>query len=161
MLTRMRIVAASGIVALLALLALAPVLAAREREPNAVYAERRARLAAQLGAPVVLFGYTGKEDSSPSYVFFQEPNFYYLTGHNEEGAALLLVPPNAEKGWKGPKEILFLPPRDLAEEKWNGPRMGPSDPGIVERTGVAAVEAFSNLKPHSRNSPRTITKSTR
>ena len=138
--------------AAVALLAIAaPLVApadAREREPNAVYAERRARLVAQLGAPIVLFGYTGKEDASPSYVFFQEPNFYYLTGHNEEGAALLLVPPNAEtKGWKGPKEILFLPPRDLAEEKWNGPRMGPSDPGIVERTGVASVEAFSNLKP--------------
>ena len=123
MLTRMRIVAASGIAAFLALLALAPTLTAREREPNAVYAERRARLAAQLGVPIVLFSYTGKEDSSPSYVFFQEPNFYYLTGHNEEGAALLLVPPSADtKGWKGPKEILFLPPRDLAEEKWNGPR---------------------------------------
>jgi Xaa-Pro aminopeptidase len=148
MLTRMRIVAVSGIAALLALLALAPMLMAREREPNAVYAERRARLAAQLGGPIVLFGYTGKEDSSPSYVFFQEPNFYYLTGHNEEGAALLLVPPNADtKGWKGPKEILFLPPRDPAQEKWNGPRMGPSDPGIVERTGIASVEAFSNLKP--------------
>ena len=108
----MRIVAASGIVALLAV-AVAPALPAREREPNSVYAERRARLAAQLNAPVVLFGYTGKENSSPSYVFFQEPNFYYLTGHNEEGAALLLVPPDAaDKGWKGPKEILFLPPRD-------------------------------------------------
>ena len=40
----MRIVAASGIVALLAV-AVAPALTAREREPNSVYAERRARLA--------------------------------------------------------------------------------------------------------------------
>jgi len=28
---------------------------------------------------VVLFGYTGKENDSPSYVFNQEENFYYLT----------------------------------------------------------------------------------
>jgi len=71
-------------VALLAIAAaLAAPAAAREREPNGVYAERRAQLVAQINAPVVLFGFTGKEDSSPSYVFLQEPNFYYLTGHNE------------------------------------------------------------------------------
>jgi hypothetical protein len=66
-----------------AMLALPAAMAAREREPNAVYAARRARLEAQLNAPVVIFGFTGKEDSSPSYVFLQDPNFYYLTGHNE------------------------------------------------------------------------------
>lgn len=123
------------------------VLAAREREPNAVFAERRARLAAKLNAPVVIFGYTGKEDSSPSYVFNQEPNFYYLTGHNEEGAALLILPPgSAEKGWKGPSEILFLPARNLPEERWDGVRMGPDDPGIAAKTGFAAVQDYSQLK---------------
>ncbi len=122
-------------------------LAAREREPNSVFAERRARLVAQLNGPVLLFGYTGKENSSPSYVFNQEENFYYLTGHNEEGAALLLLPSGAaEKGWKGAREILFLPPRDLEEEKWNGPRMGPGDEGVHEKTGFAVVEPFTNLK---------------
>jgi Xaa-Pro aminopeptidase len=121
--------------------------AAREREPNQVYAGRRARLVAQLNAPVLLFGYTGKEDSSPSYVFLQEPNFYYLTGHNEEGAALLLIPPEAtEKASNEPKEILFLPPRDPEEEKWNGPRMAPDAPGIQKKTGFADVEPYPNLK---------------
>src|SRR5258708_17804610 len=62
----------------------AVTLAAREREPNSVYADRRARLVAQLNAPILLFGYTGRENSSPSYVFLQEPNFYHLTGHNDE-----------------------------------------------------------------------------
>ena len=126
---------------------LAAPLGAREREPNSVYAGRRANLVAQLDAPVVLFGFTGRENSSPSYVFLQEPNFYYLTGHNEEGAALLLVPAGAaDKGWKGPNEILFLPPRNPEEEKWNGPRMDPADPDIQKKTGFADVEAFSNLK---------------
>src|SRR5579864_5884386 len=126
---------------------LAAPVAAREREPNSVYAGRRANLVAQLDAPVVLFGYTGRENSSPAYVFLQEPNFFYLTGHNEEGAALLLVPPGStEKGWKGPNEILFLPPRNPEEEKWNGPRMGPSDPDVQKRTGFATVQAFSELK---------------
>ncbi|PYU29118.1 MAG: peptidase M24 [Acidobacteria bacterium] len=124
-------------------------LAAREREPSSVYADRRAHLVAQLNAPVLLFGYTGRENSSPSYVFLQEPNFYYLTGHNEEGAALLLVPSGAaEKGWKGPNEIFFLPLRSPEEEKWNGPRMAPTDADVQKKTGFATVEAFSNLKAH-------------
>jgi len=132
---------------LLALVAaLAPLAAAWEREPLSVFAERRAKLMAALNAPVVLFGYTGNEEANPSYVFMQEKNFYYLTGHNEEGAALLLVPESAaQKGWAGAREILYLPPRDMAEEKWNGPRLGPDDPGIKDKTGFAAVEPFTKL----------------
>ncbi len=138
---------AAAIVLFAMTVSLARPLAAREREPNSVYAERRAHLVAQLNAPVVLFGYTGRENSSPAYVFLQEPNFYYLTGHNEEGAAILLVPAGAaERGWHGSNEILFLPPRNPEEEKWNGPRMAPTDPDVQQKTGFASVEAFSNLK---------------
>jgi Xaa-Pro aminopeptidase len=137
-----------GVFALLVLLAcLAPMLRAWEREPLSVFAERRAKLVAAVNAPIVLFGYTGHEEANPSYVFMQEENFYYLTGHNEEGAAMLLVPESEEqKGWTGPREILYLPPRDLAEERWNGPRMGPNDPGIQEKTGFARVETFAKLR---------------
>ncbi len=136
-----------GVLALLVLACLAPLLRAWEREPLSVFAERRAKLAAAVNAPVVLFGYTGHEEANPSFVFMQEENFYYLTGHNEEGAALLLVPDSAdEKGWTGTHEILYLPPRDYAEEKWNGPRLGPDDPDITKKTGFARVESFSTLR---------------
>ena len=135
-----------AMVAALLLACVAPLLQAWEREPLSVFAERRAKLAAAVNAPVVLFGYTGHEEANPSYVFLQEENFYYLTGHNEEGAALLLVPDAAaQNGWSGPREILYLPPRDLAEERWNGPRMGPDDPGIQQKTGFARVETFAKL----------------
>src|SRR5689334_336439 len=110
----------------------------REREPNSVYAERRAKLAAQVDAPIVLWGFTGREESSLRYVFAQEENFYYLTGHNEEGAALLILPASkhgADAGWDGPREILYLPPKDPVKEKWNGVRMSPSDAGIEAQTG--------------------------
>jgi Xaa-Pro aminopeptidase len=128
------------------LIGLAPLVRAWESEPNHVFAERRAKLIAAVGAPVVLFGYTGHEESNPSYVFMQEENFYYLTGHNEEGAALLLLPESAaQKDWPGPREILYLPPRDLKKERWEGPRLGPDDPGIKEKTSFAAVESSAKL----------------
>lgn len=64
----------------------------REREPNSIYAERRARLAAQVDGPIVLWGFTGREEASQAYLFAQEESFYYLTGHNEEGAGLIILP---------------------------------------------------------------------
>jgi Xaa-Pro aminopeptidase len=138
----------AGILAIVALLMFAAPAHAqyRQREPNSEYAARRARLRAQVNAPVVIFGYTGKESASEAYVFNQENNFYYLTGHNEEGAALLLIPDGAEaKSWSAPKEIFYLPARNLATERWNGPRIGPDDPGVQEKVGFGEVRNFTKL----------------
>src|SRR5258708_6000586 len=142
-----------GVVAVLLVAYLAPLLRAWEREPLSVFAERRAKLVAAVGAPIVMFGYTGHEEANPSYVFLQEENFYYLTGHSEEGAALLLVPESAEqKGWNGSREILYLPPRDLTEERWNGRPIRPDPPGIPDKTGFARVATFATL----RDTPATL-----
>ncbi len=142
-----RVAVLRGCVTLLVLACIAPALGAWEREPLSVFAARRAKLLATLNAPVVLFGYTGHEEANPSYVFMQEENFYYLTGHNQEGAALLLVPDAADqKGWTGGRETLYLPAHDYNSEKWNGPRIGPDDPGIQQKTGFARVAAFSQLR---------------
>ncbi|HUC54681.1 MAG TPA: aminopeptidase P N-terminal domain-containing protein [Candidatus Cybelea sp.] len=117
----------------------------REREPNSVYAERRAKLAAQVDGPVVLWGFTGREEISEAYVFAQEENFYYLTGHNEEGAGLLILPtPKKGQATNGPSEILFLPTKDPQKEMWNGVRLSPSDPGIQARTGFASVKPLGS-----------------
>ncbi|HYL09392.1 MAG TPA: Xaa-Pro peptidase family protein [Candidatus Acidoferrales bacterium] len=123
----------------------------REREPNSVYAERRAKLLAQSDGPVILFGYTGREEGAQTYIFAQEDNLYYLTGHNEEGAALVLVPDHANHGangkaWDGPRELLFLPEADRKRQQWIGARMAPDDPGIAEKTGFAAVKPFPELR---------------
>ena len=130
--------------------AAAPAQERREREPNSVYAERRAKLAAQVDGPIVLWGFTGREESSQAYVFAQEENFYYLTGHNEEEAGLIILPAlkNGENrnSSGGPREILFLPPKNPGKEKWNGVRMSPSDSGIESRTGLAAVEPFPEMR---------------
>ena len=137
---------------LLAFCALVPAMAQqrREREPNSVYAERRAKLASNIDGPVVLLGYTGHEVEAQTYIFAQEENFYYLTGHNEEEAALVLLPPDGSSAkkddWAGPREIFFLPAKNPSKEKWNGVRMSPSDPGIETRTGFALVKELPELR---------------
>ncbi len=124
----------------------------REREPNNVYTERRMRLASQVDAPIILWGFTGREEISQDYIFAQEENFYYLTGHNEEGAGLIVLPAAqndhgaSSSSWSGPREILFLPPKNQGKEKWNGVRMSPSDAGIEARTGFASVRPFPEMR---------------
>ena len=131
----------------LALLSLAYFSQARFRQPNAEYAARRARLRAAVDGPIVIFGYTGHEDASEVAVFFQEPNFYYLTGDDEPGAALLLIPdPSNGQPSGGPHEILYLPQRDPNEEKWEGPKIGPNDSDVTEKTGFQTIEPFSMLR---------------
>jgi len=123
----------------------------REREPNSVYAARRAKLAAQVASPIVLWGYTGREESSQTYVFAQENDFYYLTGHNEESAGLIILPASRTGEAHGasadtPQEMLFLPPKNPNKEKWNGVRMSPADPGIQARTGFLSVLSFPEMR---------------
>src|SRR6266478_5316165 len=130
----------------------------REREPNSVYAERRAKLAAQVDGPIILWGFTGREEGSQTYIFEQGENFYYLTGHNEEGAGLILLPA-APRGdaVNIEREILFLPARNPQKEKWNGVRMSPADPGIEARTGFVAVKPFeSGFRSLVENSAKTF-----
>lgn len=123
----------------------------REREPNSVYAARRAKLASQVNAPIVLWGLTGREESSQAYIFTQEEDFYYLTGHNEEGAGLIILPA-VRTGQSGAaasdiqQETLFLPAKNPNKEKWNGVRMSPSDPGIQARTGFSSVQPFPEMR---------------
>jgi Xaa-Pro aminopeptidase len=128
----------------------------REREPNIIYAERRAQLAAQADAPIILWGFTGREEVSQANVFAQEENFYYLTGHNEEGAGLIIFPATKHDNGlpatahddapSSAREILFLPAKDPAKEKWNGVRMSPSDGDITSRTSFTTVQPFAEMR---------------
>ena len=138
---------AGGLIAAVVLLLSTGIATARFRQANEEYAARRAKLVAQADGPIVVFGYTGHEDLSEFAVFFQEKNFYYLTGDDEPGGAVLLIPdPPAGKKLDGAREILYLPARDYAQEKWEGPKMGPDDPGIREKTGFGDVQAFATLR---------------
>ncbi|HUN61479.1 MAG TPA: Xaa-Pro peptidase family protein [Candidatus Sulfotelmatobacter sp.] len=147
------IVFALYLLAIFALLACAGSPAAaqqrREREPNSAYAARRAKLGSNIDGPIVLLGYTGREEESETYIFAQEENFYYLTGHNEEESALILLPSGDRKASNDEfpaRELFFLPPKDARKEKWNGPRMSPSDPDIQMRTGFSVIKPMPELR---------------
>ena len=118
-----------------------------EREPLSVFHERRVRLVRETGGDgvIVLFGYKDADVAASVTTFHQNENFYYLTGWNEPNAIMLLVPkaPKADAASELDKEILFIPARNLFEEKWNGPKLGPDDPDASARTGFPTVKATS------------------
>ena len=120
-----------------------------ERETPEAYQSRRAAIQERLNdGIVVLFGNTENTGAEAYHRFRQESNFYYLTGYNEPGAVLLLAPPLRDRRspfWEEfsrlPRELLFLPPRDLEQERWTGPKLDPYDPAAPAQTGFLANDA--------------------
>jgi len=125
--------------------ALSPAL---DRQPNSDYHARREALAKKVGGVVVLFAPMESEGPNDIYGFRQEDNFYYLSGLSEPGAALLIAPAAetaADKPAHPYTEILFLPPRNLIQEKWTGPKLGPENPEAPKITGFDHVEDMAKL----------------
>jgi Xaa-Pro aminopeptidase len=144
---RFRTLVLRGTIAALALSFVAVLVQARFPQPAAEYQGRRAKLRAEADGPVVLFGYTSRNDAGEVAVFFQDEDFYYLTGYSEPDAALVLIPDSAAAKTSGaPTEILYLPPRDPREAIWGGAHLGPNDPGVAEKTGFQAVRPFAELR---------------
>ncbi len=108
------------------------------------YQQRRERLMELVPEGIVLLsGKTEEEDSEVEQKFRQRSYFMYLTGVEIPGAILALIP----KGY-GPekvREVLFLPPRNPARERWTGPKVGPEE--AVSEFGVQRAlptTAFEN-----------------
>lgn len=95
-----------------------PSPAISDTERQAEFFRRRNEVMKRLGdkGMLILFGaeprlYTNDVD----YPYRQENNLYYLTGINQEGATLILLP-----SAKTMREILFLPKRNPQRETWTG-----------------------------------------
>ena len=141
-------IAAAVVGLLLAASSAAPSL---EKQPAADYHARRTALANELhGGVAILFA--AEEPVLDFDPYRQDSDFYYLTGWNEPGAALLIVGPNTDTGRAGQpahkrdyKEILFLPTRNLRMEQYTGAKMDASTPGVAHTTGVDSVEQMTSL----------------
>lgn len=102
------------------------------------YQARRAALREKLnGSALVLFGAAEDEYGDLRTAFYQESNFYYLTGWSEPGAILALTPA---------EEVLFIPRRNREREKWTGAKADPFDDSISTLTGFAEVRPSEGLE---------------
>jgi Xaa-Pro aminopeptidase len=139
-----RLVSAAGLAFAILLLA-APLAHSLEKQSVSVYHARRAALGVKLhGGAAVLFA--AEEAQLDFMPYRQDEDFYYLTGWNEPGAALLIVAdaPQAQTP-RMYKEILFLPTRDLRMEKYTGAKLDAVSPGVAEAAGVDAVQPMTEL----------------
>lgn len=131
--------------AVFAALALACAARALEKQPASAYHTRRVGLGAELkGGVAVLFA--AEEPVLDFMPYRQDSDFYYLTGWNEPGAALMIAGASVEPGHERRyREILFLPTRNLRTETYTGPKMDATSPAVVEAAGVDAVEPMTQL----------------
>ena len=105
---------------------------------TSIYAQRRARLAAQLGAGGIAILPTAPErprNRDSDYLYRHDSYFYYLTGFTEPGAWLVLT---AEG-----QATLFCQPKDLEREIWDGYRLGPE--AAVAQLGLTDAHSTAEL----------------
>ena len=127
---------------LLACGSLVPLAHSLEKQPASAYHARREALAAKLQGGVALL-FAAPEPILDFMPYRQDSDFYYLTGWNEPGAALMVVGGNGST--QAYKEILFLPTRNLRTELYTGAKMDAATPGVVQATGVDAVEPMTAM----------------
>ena len=106
--------------------------------PASVYAQRRARVAQQLGAGGIAIVPTAPErvrNRDADFPYRHDSYFYYLTGFTEPHAWLVLTGDG--------KATLFCQPKDLEREIWDGYRLGPD--AAVAQLGVDEAASVDEL----------------
>ncbi len=129
---------------------------ALEREPDADYHARRVALGAALKGGIAIL-YAADEPSAEYLSYRQDEDFYYLTGWNEPGAALVVIGASEPSATPAApvagvstathtyREILFLPTRNKRLELYTGVKLDASSPDAVTKTGVAEVKDMTEL----------------
>ncbi len=128
---------------------------ALQRQPNGDYRARRVALAERMpGGVAILFAAT--EPVLDFMPYRQDEDFYYLTGWNEPGAAMVLIAASSAEadapgtGMGGRpalayREILFLPTRNARTEKYTGAKMDAATPGVTSATGFDEVLPMTEM----------------
>ncbi len=105
---------------------------------RAVYARRRSRLAAKLGATGIAIIPTAPErprNRDSDFLYRHDSYFYYLTGFTEPNACLVVTGEGLS--------ALFCAPKDLERETWDGYRLGPE--AAPKTLGVDAASSINDL----------------
>jgi Xaa-Pro aminopeptidase len=127
---------------------------ALEKQPVAEYHSRRVALSLKLKGPALIFG---ADEPGEEYLSWrQDEDFYYLTGWNEPGAALLIIPgvpalpANALAGTSASperpyREIMYVPERYLRMELFTGVKLDAATPNAPGVAGVDEVRQIRQL----------------
>lgn len=125
----------------------ATLLPALDRQPAADYHPRRVQLSSALNQGVAVL-FAAEEPVTDFTPYRQDSDFYYLTGWNQPGAALLIVAPSAADDLhtaRTYREILFLPTRNLRNERYTGAKLDAASPNAPRITGVDEVQPMTAL----------------
>lgn len=110
---------------------------------RSIHAQRRARVAAQLGEGGIAIVPTAPErarNRDSSFPFRHDSYFYYLTGFTEPNAWLVITGDGTS--------TLFCAPKDLEREIWDGYRLGPqAAPAALGVDAAHSVEELNALLP--------------
>lgn len=111
--------------------------------PSTLYAQRRARMAAQLGAGGIALIPTAPErprNRDSDFLYRHDSYFYYLTGFTEPNAWLVVTGDG--------RSTLFCQPKDLEREIWDGYRLGPdAAPAALGMDAAHSVAELDALLP--------------
>ena len=91
------------------------------------HAERREALRAKMpdnSVAVIFANPVRNRANDVDYMYHQDPNFYYLTGHREPHAALLIFKEKQRLNGKRTDEMIFVRGHDALKELYNGARLG-------------------------------------
>src|SRR5438477_10224197 len=100
--------------------------------PASLYRDRRERLMKEIGGCATAIAAQG-EPTGVVQEYRQDDDFFWLTGINEPGAWLILMPKAKYR-----RHVLFLKPRDPEAERWTGPR-APLSPALKEKYAVDMI----------------------
>ena len=106
--------------------------------PVPVYAQRRARLAAQLGKDGIAIIPTAPEqrrNRDGDYLYRHDSYFFYLSGFTEPKAWLVITGDG--------RTTVFCQPKDLEREIWDGYRLGPD--AAPQTLGLDAAHSVTDL----------------
>ena len=79
------------------------------------------------------------------YPFRVQSDFYYLTGFEEPDAVLVLIKRSSSDHSEQQKNVLFLRPKDIEKEIWQGRRLGVIDaPSVLKVDDAFSIEDFSD-----------------
>ncbi|MBM5797282.1 MAG: M24 family metallopeptidase [Cyanobacteria bacterium K_Offshore_0m_m2_072] len=107
-----------------------------------IFAQRRARFFAQLGAAAAVIPAAPlvTHHADCEWPFRQNSDFWYLTGFDEPEAVALFLPHRPEEE----RYVLFVQPREASAEVWNGFRWGTE--GAVAQFGADLAHPRSELE---------------